>query len=128
MIPIGLGMDLVEVARVARLLEAYEGRALDRLLTATEREYCLSRAFPARHVAARVAAKEAAYKALSSDHRAGGYIGWREIEVGRGMDGRPVLVFHGRARALAERLHVVSSMVSLTHSETHAGAVVILFR
>lgn len=128
MIPIGIGLDLVDVSRVERLITDYAGRALDRLLTSGEREYCLSQAAPARHVAARVAAKEAAYKALAADGADAGYVGWREIEVTREMDGRPGLVFHGRAKQTAERLKVVSALVSLTHSDTHAAAVVILLR
>ena len=65
MITAGVGIDLVDVDRIERLIVQYGERALARLLFEGEREYCLSKAAPARHVAARVAAKEAAYKALS---------------------------------------------------------------
>ena len=61
----GVGIDLVDIDRIERLIEQFGDRALDRLLFESEREYCLSKASPARHVAVRVAAKEATYKALS---------------------------------------------------------------
>ncbi len=125
MTTLGLGLDLVDVSRVARLLERYGDRALRRLLTEDERDYCMRQAFPAQHVAARLAAKEAAFKALaqhSGDHA----IGWRELEVRRGHDGRPTLALHGRARDVADRLRVRSSLLSLTHVSSHAAAVVML--
>ncbi len=125
--PLGIGLDLVEVDRVARLLERFGQRALSRLLTAEECTYCMHKAVPARHVAARLAAKEAAFKALAQGGDTG-YIGWLEFEISRGMDGRPSVVFHGRARQTASRLKVSSSLVSLSHTDTHAAAVVILYR
>jgi holo-[acyl-carrier protein] synthase len=120
----GLGIDLVDIARVEKLLDAKGDRALRRLFTAAELEYALARALPAQHLAARLAAKEAAFKALSGNSLARG-IGWREIEVIRG-DHYPTLAFHGRAGERAAELGVTSVWVSLTHSATTAGAVVVL--
>lgn len=122
-----VGLDLVDVERVARLLERSGKRALERILTPGEREYCLTQLAPARHVAARVAAKEAAYKALAQGG-AERVVWWRDVEVVRDARNRPSLVFHGRARACAEELQVAGSLLSLTHSETQAAAVVILLR
>ncbi len=121
---LGIGLDLVTVTRVERLVERFGDRALRRLLTDGEREYCVTRAAPAIHVAARLAAKEAAYKGLASDVLTPS-IGWREIEVVRGDNGAPALLLHGRARAAAEKLVVRSSLVSLTHVSTHGAAVVV---
>ena len=126
MIPIGIGIDLVEISRIQRMLDEHGQRTLRRLLTSTESEYCSKQAVPARHVAARVAAKEAAFKALS----AGGdteYIGWHEFEVSRSIDGRPSLLFHGRGQELAKRLHVERALLSVTHADAYAAAVVALF-
>jgi len=120
----GLGIDLVDIARVDKLLGAKGERALRRLFTADELQYALSRALPAQHLAARLAAKEAAFKALAGNSLARG-IGWREIEVVRGEQ-HPTLTFHGRAAARAAELGVTSTWVSLTHSATTAGAVVVL--
>lgn len=120
----GIGIDLVDIARVAKLLDAKGDRALRRLFTTAELEYALPRALPAQHLAARLAAKEAAFKALAGNSLARG-IGWREIEVIRG-DHYPTLAFHGRASERAAELGVTSVWVSLTHSATTAGAVVVL--
>lgn len=123
--PLAIGVDVVDVERVERMLARHGDRALLRVLTEEEREYCQQMAVPSRHVAARLAAKEAAYKALAIDDDAG-WIGWLEVEVRRDGHGRPRLVFHGRAQAAAARVGVRSALVSLTHSEASAVAVVIL--
>jgi len=120
----GIGIDLVDIARVDRLLDAKGERALRRLFTADEVAYALARPLPAQHLAARLAAKEAAFKALSGNSLARG-IGWKEIEVVRGEHG-PTLTLHGRAAERAAELAVTSIWVSLTHSATTAGAVVVL--
>jgi holo-[acyl-carrier protein] synthase len=125
MTPLGIGIDVVDVARVARLLERNGERGLRRLLTDAEREYCLAQAEPARHVAVRLAAKEAAFKAFHSGG-ARGMLGWREIEVQRHPHGEPTLALHGRARAFADELHVGRALISLSHSQTQGAAVVLL--
>jgi holo-[acyl-carrier protein] synthase len=122
---LGLGIDLVEVERVGRLLSQYGDRAFRRVLTPEERAYCEGQARPAQHVAVRMAAKEAAYKALSGDGDVG-YIPWRDVEVTRDADGRPGITLHGSARVVSERLGVRGVQVSLTHSHSHAAAIVIL--
>jgi holo-[acyl-carrier protein] synthase len=120
----GIGVDLVDIARVDKLLDAKGERALRRLFTSEEVAYAHSRPLPAQHLAARLAAKEAAFKALSGNRLARG-IGWKEIEVVRGEHG-PTLALHGRAAERAAELGVTSIWVSLTHSATTAGAVVVL--
>jgi len=127
MIPVGIGIDLVEVPRVAKMLERFGERVLRRVLTPSEQTYCESQAFVAQHVAARIAAKEAAFKALSAGGE-GQYLGWLEFEVAREIDGRPALVFHGRASELATKLRIAVTHVSLTHAEGYAAAVVAVYR
>jgi holo-[acyl-carrier protein] synthase len=121
---LGVGIDVVDVERVKRLLERGP-RALTRLLTDAERAYCLTQSEPARHIAARIAAKEAAFKAF---HSAGArsMLGWREIEVQRQPHGEPTLVLHGRARQGAADVHLGRALVSLSHSDTQAVAIVVL--
>lgn len=124
---VGLGMDLVEVARIERLLDGEKGeRALRRLFTEREVGYARRRPSPAQHFAARFAAKEAAYKALSGDDEVARAVGWRDIEVVHTEDGRPTLVLHGFAAQRAERLGVARVLVTLTHTDGVAGAVVVL--
>lgn len=122
---LGLGLDLVDIARVKKLLAAKGDRALARLFTERESAYALRRAQPFVHLAARIAAKEAAFKALSGSAPARG-IGWREMEVVPRGDGRPTLALHGSARARAIELGVEHVWLSLSHSEATAGAVVVL--
>ena len=123
--PIAVGIDLVAVVRIERMLGRVGERALTRLLTEEERAYCDAMAFPARHVAARVAAKEAVYKALQGTEDARG-IGWREIEVSRDAWGRPSVRLHGRA---LERLAAIGGsevLLSLTHTDALAGAMAVV--
>lgn len=124
---VGLGMDLVEVARVARMLERDGTRVTQRLLTDGEWAYCSRMHTPAPHVAARLAAKEAAFKALAGTMDARG-IGWRELEVSHDEHRRPLLTLHGRAAARARELQVSRVLLTLTHARETAGAVVILER
>lgn len=124
---IGIGIDLVEIGRVSRLVDAKGERALRRLFTDREIAYCSARGLPASSFAARVAAKEAAFKALAGNGLARG-IGWREMEVTNGPDGRPALVLHGRAAERAAELRVERVWLTLSHTSTAAAACVILER
>lgn len=124
---VGIGVDLVEIARVERLLDDKGDRALRRLFSDGEIDYASRRAAPAMHLAARLAAKEAAYKALSGNALARG-IGWREIEVANGEDGQPVIVLHGSARERADELAIARLLLTMTHTATTACAVVIAER
>ena len=110
-----LGIDLIEIDRVEAALER-RPRLADRLFLAGELDACAGRARPARHLAARFAAKEAAIKAL------GGGFGPREVEVVG--DPVPELKLHGRAAAIADD-RGVELAVSLTHSRDSAAAVVL---
>ena len=124
---VGIGIDIVEIDRMRRMLESKTGRLVERIFTADEARYALAHADPALHFAARVAAKEATYKALSGNPLARA-VGWREIEVLLRTDGAPYLMLHGRAHDRAAELSVARTLVSLTHSKTAAVAVVVLER
>lgn len=124
---VGVGFDLVAIARVEEMLARKEQRALDRLFTAHEQEYAMARARPAMHLAARLAAKEAVFKALTGSDDAK-KIGWKEAEVRRGAEGPPVLLFSGRAEARAKELGVTRIHLTLSHTDDVAGAVVVLER
>ncbi len=122
---VGIGTDLLDVGRMAREL-AREGDGFrDDVFTPSEVAYCLSKAYPARHFAARFAAKEACWKALGGP---GGGASLRDVEVERSADGPPALVLTGRAREKADGLGVTRALVSLTHPTTLASASVVLER
>ena len=122
-----MGLDLVEVARVSAILKDKGTRVLERLLTPAERAYCESRPDIATHVAVRLAAKEAVYKALQGSAAARG-IGWREIEVTRAPDGRPDVRLSGGATQRAQALGVTRVLLSLSHTHLAAIAIAVLER
>jgi holo-[acyl-carrier protein] synthase len=124
---LGIGIDAVDIARVERMFAKRRDQMLKRLFTEDELTYLTAKAFPAQHIAARLAAKEAAYKALSGNDLARG-IGWREIEVFSQSDGSPRLRLHGRAATRFEELAAATIHISLTHSDATAMAVVIVER
>jgi holo-[acyl-carrier protein] synthase len=121
---IGVGIDLIDIARVQALFTRHGARAERRLLTDAEAAYVSGCAEPARHAAARIAAKEAVYKALQSLPGARA-IGWTDIEVVRDPDGRPTVVLHGRAAEVVAPTPGLRLHLSLTHAEQTAGAVAI---
>jgi len=122
---LGVGIDLVPASRVDELLSRHGERVMQRLFTPAERERAAEYAHASLHLAARIAAKEAAYKALSGEGRTGG-IGWQDLEVRRFADGRPGLVFHGAAETRMKELGATRCHLSLTHAGGVAAAVVIL--
>jgi holo-[acyl-carrier protein] synthase len=120
---LGLGLDLVEISRLARILDGPPARAerfLARVFTRGERAYCDGAADRASRYAARFAAKEAAAKAL----RAPAGMRWTDAEVRR-ADGPPALVLSGSAAQAAGRLGVERLHLTLTHDGGVAAAVVV---
>lgn len=113
----GVGMDLIEIARLERALDR-RPRLADRLFTDAERSYAAARARPGQHLAARFAAKEAVVKALAL----GPGTSLREIEVIPGAP--PGIRMHGEVAAAAAG-RGVEIHLSLTHSKETAGAVAI---
>ena len=122
---LGVGIDLVDIHRVVELLERREEQALQKLLTSAEREFVLAQPVPARHFAARIAAKEAVYKALQSLPDARG-VGWQDLEVLRSVEGRPSVKLHGVAEALDRKHGPLLIELSLSHSDMTAGAVAVV--
>ena len=113
----GLGIDVIEAARIRRLLE-HLPRACERLFSPAEREYCECFADRWSHYAARFAAKEAVGKALGI-----GIIGfvWRDVEVLSG--GKPLIALHGDVARVADRLGVSRVEITLSHTAGMAYAV-----
>lgn len=116
----GVGMDLIEIARIERALDR-RPRLAERLFTADELRYAETKGRPGRHLAARFAAKEAVIKALALD--AGTSL--REIEVIAGEP--PTLRAHGAVKEQLEARGLTVS-ISLTHSREMAAAVAVADR
>jgi holo-[acyl-carrier protein] synthase len=120
---LGLGTDLVAIGRVEEVLSRHRGRFLDRVFTPAEQADCLSRARPARHLAARLAAKEAAMKALGTGWGLG--VRWQDVEVDSGVSTPPTLRLTGVAKERAEACGIRQALVSLSHDGDYAIAVVV---
>ncbi|MGE5346883.1 MAG: holo-ACP synthase [Acidithiobacillales bacterium] len=120
---LGIGTDLLDVARMAKELEEEGPGFRERLFTPSEIAYCEAKRYPARHFAARFAAKEALFKALAGGAAAGRF---HEVEVERESEEPPRLVLHGRVREAADRLGVTKILVSLSHTDSLAAASVVL--
>lgn len=121
----GVGIDLVETTRIQAALDRFGDRFLNRIFLPGEVAYCKTMKFPARHLAARFAAKEAVSKAFGTGISR--QVGWKEIEICRRDNGEPYLVLHGNAAKLAAARGVRGSAISLTHHESAAAAVAILY-
>ena len=122
---IGHGVDIVEVARVARMLEEHGERFAERVFAAAERVYADAVTAPRREerYAARFAAKEAAMKALGVGWTRG--VGWTDIAVDHDPDGRPRLMVSGAFADLARSRGVTTWWLSLSHTGGYAVASVI---
>lgn len=121
---VGVGLDLVEIERIAHVLNAHGARFERRVYTDAEIRDCHARTDRVRALAARFAAKEACLKALGTGMAEG--LALRQVEVVRRPNGRPDLRLSGAAEERATALGVRRMHVSLTHQDTVAGAVVIL--
>jgi holo-[acyl-carrier protein] synthase len=121
---LGLGIDIVETARIAKSLEQFGDRFLQRVFCEGEIAYCQSMKHPHTHFAARWAAKEAVSKTFGTG--IGKAVGWREIEVCKKESGEPICVLHGGAKALAEKIGATGVMISLSHTEHYAAANAVL--
>ncbi len=121
---LGIGVDIVETARIQASIARFGDRFLRRVFTRGERDYCRAMPIPARHYAARFAAKEAISKAFGTG--IGRHLGWRDIEVMRKQTGEPFIHLHGAAAELASTLNVLQAFISLSHSDHYSVANAIL--
>jgi holo-[acyl-carrier protein] synthase len=121
---LGIGIDHVECARIQHSVDRFGDRFLQRVFTDGEIAYSMSMKFPARHLAARFAAKEAVSKAFGTG--IGKAMGWRNIDIQKKPSGEPFLIFSGPAQELATNRGVTCAFVTLSHTEHHAVACIVL--
>jgi holo-[acyl-carrier protein] synthase len=119
---VGVGFDLVDVARVGRSVERFGDRFLRRIYHPRELEQ--TRGDRVQYLAARFAVKEAAFKALGTGRAAG--VRWVDVEVANLPSGQPILRLHGIAAKRADGIGAERSHVSITHTAGSAAAVVVL--
>lgn len=116
----GIGIDIVEVARVRAAIAKHGDPYLAKVFTDDERAYCDGQHDPAIHYAARFAAKEAVAKALGTG--IGKHAGLKDLEVVRDDAGAPKILLHGAAKDFAKARGIVQVLISLTHTGDHAAA------
>jgi holo-[acyl-carrier protein] synthase len=119
-----VGVDLIEIARVERVLGRYGDRFLERVFTPAEVLYSRGRV---PELAARFAAKEAVSKALGVGMRMISHdgISWRDVEVVNDMRGKPLVRLYGRAVERAKALGLTEWEISLSHTRDMAIAFVV---
>jgi holo-[acyl-carrier protein] synthase len=121
---LGVGIDIIEVARIQSSYQRFGERFLNRILHPNEIAYCLSHKVPAPFLAARFAAKEAISKAFGTG--IGAQLGWQDMEVGRKESGEPFVILHEAGKKLLEERKARVVLISLSHTQEHAAAVAIL--
>ena len=117
---IGLGTDITECLRIARMIERHGELFINRVYTPEEIKYCQSRKQATQHFTGRWAAKEAILKALGTGWRRG--ISWRDIEVRNEPGGKPMVAVRGGAKDVVEQLEISEIQVSISHCRSHAIA------
>src|SRR4051812_25899228 len=121
---LGIGIDIIEVARIKSSYERFGERFINRILHPNEIAYCLSHKEPGPFLAVRFAAKEAISKAFGTG--IGAQLGWHDMEIGRRPSGEPFVILHAAGeKLLSERAGRVV-LVSLSHTQEHATAVAII--
>ncbi len=120
---LGIGIDIIEIDRIQKSVDEYGDHFLNKIYTETEIEYCLSKANKYQHLAARFAAKEAIYKALSSDTNK--VYSWQDVEIFNEVNGLPNVKFYG---PLKDYLNEDKQLkISMSHSQNYVSCVAILF-
>jgi len=121
---LGVGIDIIEVARVQASYEKFGERFLNRILHPNEVAYCLSHKSPAPFLAGRFAAKEAISKAFGTG--IGAQLGWRDMEVARRESGEPHVILREGGQRLFEVRRAKAIHLSLSHTQNYAAATAVL--
>lgn len=121
---LGIGIDIVEVARIRSSYERFGKRFVERILLSGEIDYCLSHRDPGPFLAVRFAAKEAVSKAFGTG--IGRHLGWHDIEVLRRESGEPFILLHEKGKLLLEFRRGGNLHISLSHTSEHATAMAVL--
>ncbi|HBT20780.1 MAG TPA: holo-[acyl-carrier-protein] synthase [Peptococcaceae bacterium] len=117
----GIGVDIIQISRVAEVIERYGDKFLTKIFHAEEIEYAYKKGKGfAASLAARFAAKEAVFKALGTGL---GQNSWLDVEIFEGKRGQPQVKLRGKAKETAEKKGVVRIHLSLSHCREYAVAV-----
>lgn len=117
---LGIGTDIIECDRIARMLQRHGDHFVKRVFTEQEIRYCSERKGTDQHFAGRWAAKEAVLKAIGTGWIAG--IAWTDVEIANETSGRPVIRLYGGAAKIAEEKAITEILISISHCKSHATA------
>ncbi|HEX7469542.1 MAG TPA: holo-ACP synthase [Verrucomicrobiae bacterium] len=121
---LGIGIDIIEVARIQASFEKFGERFVNRILLPDEIAYCLSHKKPAPFLAVRFSAKEAISKAFGTG--IGSQLSWQDMEVRRKESGEPFVILHGNGEKLFAARGAKRLLISLSHTQNYATAVAVL--
>lgn len=119
----GIGTDIVDVKRIAKMIADHGDHFLQRVFTPAEIAHCQPRRVPAPHFAGRWAAKEAVMKVLGTGFT--NEVGWVEIEICVMPSGQPYVRLHGSTQTVADRLGIAEVLVTISHTSDYATATAI---
>ncbi len=120
----GIGVDIIEIDRVKDSVEKYGDHFLSKIYTESELEYCLNKVSKYQHLAARFAAKEAVYKALSTGWNK--EIGWHDIEIYNEPNGMPVAKLKGELETFLS--NGKNLKISMSHSKDYVVCMDIFYK
>ncbi|MEW6702837.1 MAG: holo-ACP synthase [Bacteroidota bacterium] len=120
---LGIGIDIIEIERIKESVDKFGDSFLRKIYTKRELNYSLSRKNKYQHLAARFAAKEAIYKALSNDTDK--VYSWQDVEIYNEVNGLPKVNFYGSLKNYLSDDKELK--ISMSHSENYVTCVAILF-
>lgn len=121
---LGIGIDIIEISRVKESIENFGDRFLNKVYTENELNYCLSKMNKYQHLAARFAAKEAVYKALSTGWKE--ELSWHNIEIFNESSGMPFAKLHGKLESFLKDEKELK--ISISHSKDYVACVAIIYK
>ncbi len=121
---LGIGIDIIEIDRIKKSVDKFGDHFLSKIYTPNELEYCLNKHNKYQHLAARFAAKEAIYKALSSEW--GREISWQDIDIMNEPNGLPIAKFSGKLEEFINKDKDIK--ISMSHSDNYVTCVAIVYK
>lgn len=121
---IGIGIDIIEIDRIKKSIDENGEKFLEKVYTANELKYCLSKKNKYQHLAARFAAKEAIYKAISSNWNS--ELSWQDMEIINTPNGMPEVKFQGNLEKFLS--NEKSLKISMSHSRDYVTCVAIVYK
>jgi len=120
----GIGIDIIEIERIKSSVEKYGDHFLNKIYTQTELDYSMGKGNKYQHLAARFAAKEAVFKALSTGWSKD--VGWQDIEIYNEPNGMPLVKLKGDLEAFLT--NGKNLKISMSHSRDYVTCVAIIYK